>query len=421
MIETMAGTAAGRLAAQQPAWPDPKEAASARLSLARLPALTTPTQVGRLAEALRGVQARQGFILHAGDCAEPFGREAVRAAGEKYRLLARMATTISTKVGLPVITLGRIGGQFAKPRSRPTEIVNGRELPVFRGLLVNSPEPDPAARAADPARLLTGYRTAAMILAELDRLAQLSRATPKMFGRTFRAAGGGWAHRGLWISHEALVLDYERPLVRVDPATGEQVLLSTHLPWIGDRTRQPEGAHVALLTRIANPVAVKLGPSAEPAEVEDLCDRLDPDARPGRLTFICRMGSSEVRRRLSPLVRAVRRAGHPVIWVCDPMHGNTRKTVSGRKTRHWADILAELDGFVEAVGAEGQWPGGVHLEVTGQDVTECLGRSGPADGEGLERRYESLCDPRLNGSQSLLFAEHAADRLAPFGSGKETW
>jgi 3-deoxy-7-phosphoheptulonate synthase len=398
-------------AAQQPDWPDPVAAARACSQLAASPPLVTAAQVRRLSTVLRRVAARRAFVLQAGDCAEPFGAQALFAAGEKYRLLAHMATTISARLGVPVVTVGRIAGQFAKPRSSATEIAEGRELPAFRGLLVNSPEPDPAGRVADPLRMLAGYRTAAMVLAELDRLAVQSTAGPGPFGETYRLADGSWTHRGLWTSHEALVLDYEKPFSRLDPASGERFLLSTHLPWIGERTRGFDGEHVAMLAAVANPVAVKLGPRARQDEVLDLCDRLNPAGEPGRLTLICRMGADEIRKALPPLVDTVRRSGRAVIWMCDPMHGNTKRTAAGNKTRWWQDITAELDAFTDIVAGAGCWPGGVHLEVTGRDVTECL--ADPAD--DAMPRYESLCDPRLNRVQSVLLAELLAERLGALG------
>ncbi len=396
----------GSVAAQQPDWPDPAEVARAYSWLVESPPLTSPERIRRLSAALRRVESGHAFLVQAGDCAEPFGPEAVAAAGEKYRLLGAMATILSGRLGIPVVTVGRIAGQFAKPRSRPTELVDGVELPAFRGLLVNSPEPDPAARVPDPRRLLRGYSTAALVRAELARLAGDARSAP--FGESFRRPDGSWAHRGLWTSHEALVFDYERPLIRRDPEYGERFLQTTELPWLGERTRQLGGDHVAMLAEIANPLACKIGPAIEEAELIALCDRLDPAREPGRLTLICRMGDRQVRETLPALVRAVRRSAHRVVWVCDPMHGNTRPaSAGGRKTRWWSEIVSELDGFLDVMDGEGARPGGVHLEVTGRDVAECSG--GPERPPRLG--FESLCDPRLNGAQSIMLAERLADRL----------
>ncbi|NUT49061.1 MAG: phospho-2-dehydro-3-deoxyheptonate aldolase, partial [Saccharothrix sp.] len=267
--------------------------------------------------------------------------------------------------------VGRLAGQFAKPRSRPTVVVDGVELPVYRGDLVNAPHPDARARQADPARLIAGYQAA-------------------------RAATGRLrlAHPRLWTSHEALVLDYELPMVRPDER-GVPLLTSTHWPWIGDRTRAVDGAHVRLLASITNPVACKVGPGTTPAQVRALCARLDPEREPGRLTLIARLGADRVSALLPPLVEVVRAAGHPVIWLCDPMHGNTVTDAAGRKTRLVDTVVREVAGFVAAVRAAGGVAGGLHLETTPDEVEEC-GWGGFPTGP-----YTSLCDPRLNPGQAL--------------------
>jgi 3-deoxy-7-phosphoheptulonate synthase len=413
---------------QQPDWATPG-IAWVRESLFSLPALSDPADVRALRGSLERVQAGDAFLLQAGDCAEPFGTAAVVGAREKHRLLGRMSTLLSDRIGLPVVTAGRLGGQFGKPRSQSTELVGGRPLPSFRGLIVNGPDQTEAARRPHAPRLLDAYSTAHRVFGELHHLATRGdgpgipltpaqwwstppaplSSTVDSYGQTSRN-DDGWVHNGLWTSHEALVLDYEEPLTRRDEDTGEWFLTSTHLPWVGARTNQPDGAHVMFLSGVANPIACKVGPDTDPAQLVQLCARLDPERTPGRLTLISRQGAGVIRDRLPQLVEAVRRAGHPVIWVCDPMHGNTVKTSSGLKTRHYEDIVDELRGFFAVMAAQSQWPGGVHLEVAADDVTECVGGGGP-DLSELPTAYRSLCDPRLNDVQALSLAREIADLL----------
>ncbi|MGW4891644.1 3-deoxy-7-phosphoheptulonate synthase class II [Kitasatospora sp. NPDC004240] len=435
----------GLPAAQQPPWPNAGELYTVRDLLADLPALTTPADALSLTAALGQVQSRQAFLVQGGDCAEPFGKAAVAGARAKDRVIGAMAERISAALGLPTVTIGRIAGQFAKPRSANTEKVDGRELPVFRGLTVNGPEPYEKDRRPDPYRLMSGYYSGKLVLHELHMLAheQASARLPQAwepevarallpdtapalawdgslhsvlsgYGRTRHddgPGGGRWSHTGLWTSHESLVLDYEAPLTRRDPLTGEWYLLSTHLPWIGERTRDPNGAHVRFLSGIANPVACKIGPSATPYDVVELCERLDPLRKPGRLSLIVRMGPAQLRDHLPGIVEAVRAAGHQVVWVSDPMHGNTVQSAGGLKTRYLDAILAEITAFFRILSAAGEWPGGVHLELAGTDVTECVGGElVPTEGE-LPLRYSSMCDPRLNNEQALEVADLIA-RLA---------
>ncbi len=418
-------------AKQQPDWTTPG-ISWVREALFSLPALSTPADVRALLATLSRVQAAEAFVLQAGDCAEPFGKAAVVGARNKHRLLGQMATLISKSTAFPVVTAGRLAGQFGKPRSQPTELVEGRRLPSFRGLIVNGAEPTETARRPHAPRLLDAYQTAYRVFEELHNLSGPVTAgdgepggvrparwwsTPPgslstgahSYGQT-RQRDGSWLHNGLWSSHEALVLDYEEPLTRRDPETGRWYLSSTHLPWIGARTNQPDGAHVRFLAGVANPVACKVGPDTDPAELVRICARLDPDRTPGRLTLIARQGAAMVRDRLPALVRAVRAAGHPVIWMCDPMHGNTVKTSTGLKTRYYDDIVDELRGFFDVLVALSEWPGGVHLEVAGDDVTECVGGGGPIVSE-LPTAYRSLCDPRLNDVQALSLAQEIADLL----------
>lgn len=417
-----------RPTSQQPDWTGPR-IGWVREALFGLPALVTMTDVDALHTQLRQVQAGLGFILQAGDCAEPFGSEATQGAGRKHDLLGRMATSISAHTGLPVVTIGRLAGQFAKPRSQPTEIVDGRQLPSFRGLIVNGAEPNEAARRVDASRLFDAYDTSRDVFTELARLtggpSRVDGAdeppvlcTSAPYGHTVEQ-DGFWRHKGLWTSHEALILDYEEPLTRRDPDTGRWLLASTHLPWVGYRTNHADAAHVEFLSGIANPVACKVGPDTDLDELLRTCARLDPGRVPGRLTLISRQGAKNVRERLPEVVRAVRRAGHPVVWMCDPMHGNTVKTPFGLKTRYYDNIADELRGFFDVLGDLGEWPGGVHLEVAADDVTECVG--GTTRLADLPSAYRSLCDPRLNDEQSLRLAGEIKELLtSAAGSDSDT-
>ncbi|RZU54187.1 3-deoxy-D-arabinoheptulosonate-7-phosphate synthase [Krasilnikovia cinnamomea] len=329
--------------------------------------------------AIATVAAGDARLLQAGDCAESLAESGPAATAAKVAVLADLGDLVTRRTGDAVVLFGRLAGQYAKPRSQPTETVHGVELPVFRGHLVNAPEPDPHARAADPRRLIEAYRASARVLAGL---------------RTHRQRGDA----GPWASHEALVLDYESPQVRRGEWSGERYLASTHLPWIGERTRQLDHAHVRLLASVTNPVACKVGPGATPDDVVALCAALDPGRTPGRLTLIARMGAERV-GALAPIARAVRRAGHPVVWLCDPMHGNTVRTRSGKKTRQLATMIREASRFRATVEGLGLHPGGLHLEVATTEVTECVGGPVP-DEDAVGGRYESLCDPRLNPAQA---------------------
>ncbi len=374
----------GPPAEQQPSWRDHPALGPVRARLAAVPALVTAAELETLGESLARVAAGEALLLQAGDCAESLAETTRGHARAKAALLGRLAARLGGGTGLPVVRVGRMGGQFAKPRSRPTERHGDAELPVFRGHMVNAPEPDPAARRHDPERMLRAYAASARVLAALDGL----RAD----------AAGPWA------AHEALVLDYEGPLVRADPRSGALLLGSTHMPWIGERTRRPGGAHVRLLAAVANPVACKVGPGARPEDVVRVCAALDPDRRPGRLTLIARMGAGPVAEALPPLLDAVRRAGHPVVWLCDPMHGNTRLTAAGFKTRHLDEMAAEARAFRAAVERSGLHPGGLHLEVSADPVTECVGGSVATEND-VPNCYRSSCDPRLNDAQALALID----------------
>lgn len=424
-------------AEQQPVWPDRHRVLQVQDGLSLAPALTAPADVRRLGSRLARAQAGDAFLLQAGDCAEPVGSAGCAAVRGKHRIIGEMAESISDGSDLPTIAVGRIAGQYAKPRTQSEEMVGGRSLPVYRGDMVNAHAADAKSRTPDPERMLTAYATARSVLNELHLIAHETasaavswdsqqdpeqglptqswdgslRSVLKGYGQTTRA-GGTWRHSGLWTSHEALVLDYEQCLVRRDAHTGEDYLLSTHLPWIGERTRHADGAHVSFLARLANPVACKVGPSVGVDALLRLCARLDPNRRPGRLALIGRFGADRVRQALPDLVKAVRSAGHQVVWVCDPMHGNTVTTSGGVKTRRMEDILTEMAGFFDVMFRAGEWPGGVHLEIAGAHVTECVGEGGPEDETGLGRAYRTLCDPRLNDNQALLAARAVSERLS---------
>lgn len=377
-------------ASQQPDWhthPDFGRVHGALLS-ARPLVSAAETEAAR--EALAAVASGFARVLQAGDCAESFADSGPARTREKVAVLGRLAEQLGRRTSQDVVRFGRMAGQYAKPRSRPTETVGGAEIPVYRGDSVNSAAPDVHARRHDPHRMLRAYGASAKVMGALRGHRWDAAQDP--------GSGEGW--RGPWSSHEALVLDYENALVRRDPATGRRFLGSTHFPWAGARTRQPGGAHVRLLSSVSNPVGCKIEPSATPREVVRLCEVLDPDRVPGRLTLIVRMGKASVAEALPPIVRAVRRSGHPVVWLSDPMHGNTFRTGSGIKTRHLGDLIEEARCFRQVVEDAGMHAGGLHLEVASGEVTECLG--GPVrDEAALEERYESLCDPRLNPVQAL--------------------
>ncbi|MEU8543244.1 3-deoxy-7-phosphoheptulonate synthase [Streptomyces sp. NPDC048717] len=368
------------VARQQPEWGDPADIERVREELAAAPPLVEAASLGRLRGLLSSVALGQALVVQAGDCAEDPAERTARDVRRKVGLLDALADVMGTITGQPVVRVGRLGGQYAKPRSAPTEWADGVEIPVFRGHLVNSPEPDPEARRPHPRRLLDGYRAASRIMTHLC-------PTP-----------GARLAPAVWTSHEALLLDYEIPLLRRD-REGRTALTSTHWPWVGERTREVEGAHVALLAGIVNPVACKVGPRMTPAELLALCERLDPGREPGRLTLIARMGADAVADLLPPLVRAVRAAGHPVIWLVDPLHGNTVTTTKGLKTRVVETVVREVAAFQTAVRAAGGLPGGIHLETTPDAVTECADVPGLTDRVG--ERYTTLCDPRLNPRQAV--------------------
>lgn len=367
-------------ARQQPQWEDPTQVEQVRDVLAALPPLVEAESLSRLRGLLAGVAAGQTQVVQAGDCAEDPAECTAADVERKVGLLNVLAGVMRAITHQPVVRVGRIAGQYAKPRSARTEWVGGVEIPVYRGHMVNGPEPDVEARRPNPRRLLAGYRAASQVMANLSPTPR-ARIEP-----------------AVWTSHEALLLDYEIPMLRRD-REGRLALTSTHWPWIGERTCQLEGAHVALLTDVVNPIACKVGPRMTVADLLGLCARLDPEQEPGRLTLIARMGADATMDLLPPLVQAVRAAGHPVIWLVDPMHANTVTTAEGRKTRVVETIVREVTAFQVAVRAADGIPGGIHLETTPDAVTECVdARYGT---ERIGANYTTLCDPRLNPRQAV--------------------
>ena len=433
-----------RPAAQQPEWPDARALEAALGEVRGFPPLVFAGEARQLSDALAMVAEGKAFLLQAGDCAESFAQFTADSIRDKLKLILQMAVVLTYSAGVPTVKVGRIAGQFTKPRSAPTEERDGNELPSFRGDLVNDFAFDAASRVPDPMRLVKGYHQAAATLnlvraftkggyADLGRMHawNLEFVASSREGRRyeqlaqeidralrFMAACGIDLDAELQLhevdfftSHEALLLAFEEALTRRDSLTDEWYDCSAHLLWIGDRTRNADGAHVEFLSGVHNPIGVKLGPSSTAEEVIGLCERLNPARRAGRLTFVARMGADRVEELLPPLLHRVKMSGHPVVWACDPMHGNTFTHASGYKTRHFDDIMRELRGFFAACAAADVWPGGVHVELTGDDVTECLGGAEAVLDGHLEQRYETLCDPRLNARQSLDLAFQVAELL----------
>ncbi|MGV9938638.1 3-deoxy-7-phosphoheptulonate synthase class II [Streptomyces sp. NPDC003401] len=376
-----------RPTAQQPDWPDPADVRTVRAVLRTAPPLVLPAEADRLTARLAEVARGEAFVLQGGDCAETFTDTTESHLSGNLDLLARMAAVLTRAGGLPVVRLARMAGQYAKPRSAA---VDAHGLPVYRGDMVNGLAATPAERAPDPDRMLRAHATSAVAMNFLR----------------------GRAGSEVFTGHEALVLDYERALLRPGPP-GERRPYSGsgHFLWIGERTRRLDGAHIGFAELLANPVGVKLGPTTTPEEAVEYVRRLDPDGVPGRLTLVSRMGHRRVRDVLPPIVEKVTALGHQVVWQCDPMHGNTFVAPTGHKTRHVDHVLDELTGYFEVHRQLDTHPGGAHLELTGDDVTECLGAGvGEAD---LPHRYESACDPRLNDRQAMEVAALLAELIRP--------
>jgi 3-deoxy-7-phosphoheptulonate synthase len=424
----------GEPAPQQPDWPDPARVDEVLAELAGLPPLVFAGECDLLRARLAAVTRGEAFVLQGGDCAETFAGATADAVLAKLQTILQMAVVLTYGASVPVVKIGRLAGQFAKPRSRPTETRGDVELPAYRGDAINGFEFTPAARTPDPGRLLRAYHSAAMTLnlcrafttggyADLHQVhawnQDFVRQSPS--GRRYEGLAGD-IERALsfmracgadpdelrtvefYSSHEALLLPYEQALTRIDQRSGQPYDLSGHFLWVGDRTRAIDGAHVRFATGIRNPIGVKVGPDATPDGLRALIRTLSPDGEPGRLTLITRLGAGLIRTLLPPLIKAVTAEGIPVAWVCDPMHGNTFEAPSGHKTRRLEDILDEVQGFFEVHRGLGTHPGGIHIEFTGDNVTECVGGSHEIVAADLHQRYETACDPRLNCSQALDLA-----------------
>src|SRR5262245_2436599 len=431
-------------ASQQPDWPDSGDLERALKQIAGFPPLVFAGEARSLQTSLGHVAAGNAFLLQAGDCAESFEEFSAVNIREKLRVILQMAVVLTYSLGVPIVKVGRIAGQFAKPRSTPFETIGDVELPIFRGHMVNGSAATPAARTPDPDRLVQAYHQSASTLnllrafvkggfADLNRVhawtqefvatspegrkyeqlaAEIDRALRFMRACGIDTESNSPLHEvDFFTSHEALLLGYEEALTRQDSLTGRWYDCSAHMLWIGERTHDVDGAHVEFIRGVGNPVGLKIGPAVEPDELVALCERLNPDRVPGRLTLISRIGRQRVEERLRPLLRAVRVSHHPVVWACDPMHGNTFSAPNGRKTRHFDDIVGEIAGFVQAHRAEGTWPGGIHVELTGENVTECLGGADALSDADLDHRYETMCDPRLNARQSLDLAFCVAELI----------
>jgi 3-deoxy-7-phosphoheptulonate synthase len=426
-------------AAQQPDWPESAQVRAVTAELAAQPPLVFAGECDQLKGRLAAVGAGDAFVLQGGDCAETFAGSTVDAVREKIETLLQMALVLTYAASVPVVKIGRMAGQFAKPRSRPTESRAGVELPAYRGDAVNGFEFTPEARRPDPARLLQAYNSAAVTLnlcrafahggyADLhqahawnqDFVAQspAGQRYEQLAGEIDRAlafmkACGADSEElhgvEFYSSHEALLLEYERALTRIDVRSGQPYDLSGHLVWIGERTRDVSGAHVEFCRQLRNPIGVKLGPAASPSDAVALVERLNPDREPGRLMFITRLGADKIRDVLPAIVEEVTEHGAPVAWVCDPMHGNTFEAPSGHKTRRLDHVLDEVAGFFEVHRALGTHPGGIHVEFTGDDVTECIGGGDEIVEDDLHDRYETVCDPRLNRRQALDLAFTVAE------------
>jgi len=377
-------------AAQQPDWRDHPAHRAACHSLQAAPPLVTAREIRQLRASLSRLMTTDALLLQLGDCAESFYECTPQHTSNKLKVIDSLGDRFSELTGQRVIRVGRMGGQFAKPRSQATEGHGELSIPSFRGHLINSETASPVARRANPRRMVWAYEAS-------DRVQRVMRTYRQRNGRTATAEGP-------WSSHEALVVDYESRLIRRDPDTDDLYLSSTHLPWLGERTRRPGEAHVALLSAVVNPVGCKIGPTAHPDDIVRVCAALDPRREPGRLVLIPRMGRDRIQEALPPIVRRVVDAGHPVIWLSDPMHGNTVKSRTGLKTRHLSDVITEVLRFRDILEANRQYAAGLHLEVAADDVTECVGGS-VRNEDDLQRHYTSLCDPRLNADQATELVE----------------
>lgn len=432
------------VAAQQPNWPGGPQGeplAKAVAELKSLPPLVFAGECDELKVRIADAAAGKAFWLQGGDCAETFGSATADSIRNRIKTILQMAAVLQYQSSLPVIKVGRMAGQFAKPRSNDTETRNGVTLPAYRGDAVNGLEFTEESRTPDPQRLVKVYNTSAATLnlvraftqggfADLRRVHEWNKGFIKdsTFGEKYEQVANEIGRAlsfmesagvdpdefkavDFYASHEALIIEYEKALTRIDSRTELPYDVSGHFIWIGERTRQMDGAHVDFASKVRNPIGVKLGPKTTVEDALALIEKLDPNREPGRLTFITRMGAGKIREILPALVEGVTKSGAQVLWVCDPMHGNTFETSNGYKTRQFEDVLDEVRGFFEVHKALGTHPGGIHIELTGDDVTECLGGGNQISEKDLESRYETACDPRLNHSQSLELAFLVAEML----------
>jgi len=430
-------------ALQQPNWPDQNALEKVTKDLALLPPLVFAGEIRTLKDLLAKASKGEAFLIQGGDCSEDFSQVTASTIRETMKVLLQMSVVMAYAGGKPAIKVGRIAGQFAKPRSSDTEIVDGVELPSYRGDMVNKSEPSIKARTPNPKYMLKGYYLAASTLNLLraftrggyaalhrvqawnqefvaqspmgrsyDRLAkQIDQAMKFMNTIGIPTDIPQINQTQIFTSHEALLLPYEEALTRIDSTTGDWYNCSAHMLWIGERTRQVDGAHVEFLKGVLNPIGVKIGPDHDIDNIKQLIEILNPENEPGRLTLITRMGCGNIEKKLPALLREIKREGSHIVWNCDPMHANTYTSESGHKTRDFNDILKEITRFFEIHWAEGTIPGGVHLEMTGKNVTECVGGARNIVSEELHNRYDTTCDPRLNAEQSLEVAFQIADMI----------
>ncbi|MBG0740508.1 3-deoxy-7-phosphoheptulonate synthase class II [Paeniglutamicibacter antarcticus] len=426
---------------QQPVWSDVSVYESSVKELSMLPPLVFAGEVDDLRDRLALAAQGKAFLLQGGDCAETFAGATADKISARVKTILQMAVVLTYGASMPVIKMGRMAGQFAKPRSSNDETRDGVTLPAFRGDIVNGFEFTPQSRAHDASRMLKAYHTSASTLNLIRAFTQGGFADLRLVHQWNRGFTQNPAHARyeslakdidraikfmascgadfealkrveFFASHEALLLDYERALTRIDSRTGLPYDTSGHFLWIGERTRELDQAHIDFLSRVRNPIGVKLGPGTTGEDALRLIDKLDPDREPGRLTFITRMGARNIREKLPQLVRKVTDSGAQVLWVTDPMHGNTVTSPNGYKTRNFDDVIDEVRGFFEVHKSLGTFPGGLHVEMTGDDVAECLGGADPIDQEAFLEGYESVCDPRLNHKQSLEMAFLVAGALS---------
>ncbi|MBS1070423.1 3-deoxy-7-phosphoheptulonate synthase class II [Gluconobacter cerinus] len=436
---------------QAPSYEDEAALAAVEARLHRYPPLVFAGEARRLKTRLAAASRGEAFVLQGGACAESFDEFTADIVRDTFRVLLQMAVVLTFAAKVPVVKIGRMAGQYAKPRSSNTETIDGVTLPCYRGDIINGPEFTAASRIPDPARMETGYFQSAGVMNLLRAFAnggyanlhqvhswnlgfversplaaryqdlahRIDETLSFMRACGFDSAASQIDETEFYTSHEALLLPYEQALTRIDSTSGDYYDCSAHFLWIGDRTRQPDGAHVEFLRGVQNPIGIKVGPTTTVADLEKLLEILNPNDEAGRITLISRMGKDKVREHLPPLLDAVIKTGRTVTWLCDPMHGNTTTTSSKVKTRSFESILGEVLGFFDVFEAAGRRPGGIHLEMTGQDVTECIGGAQCLTEADLGDRYETFCDPRLNAEQSLEMAFLLAHELTGRRAGKQ--